>query len=102
MEGVQFEEDTFRGYQQSAIYQEEPESKVIKLLIKSGIAKNKKQANIVLLSCAVLFFALTAYLFAASSDPEPEIKPYSELSQDEKQKVPVQERVFLESMQANQ
>lgn len=98
MDGVQFEDTpVLANY-----YQDNQEPKMIKLLIKSGIAKNKKQANIFLLICVVVFLTVSAYLFAGTIESEPEIIPYNSLTEAEKNKIPVDERLFIErNLQTN-
>jgi hypothetical protein len=100
MEGVQFEEDTYKGFQQ-ANYQTEQDSKMITLLIKSGLVKDKKQANILLLSCVTIFLLTSVYVFSTSADPELEVIPYDQMTAEQKQLVPPQERAFLESQMNN-
>ena len=98
MDGVQFEDTpVLANY-----YQDNQEPQMIKLLIKSGIAKNKKQANIFLLTCVVVFLTISAYLFAGTIEGEPEIIPYNSLTESEKNKIPVDERLFIErNLQTN-
>ena len=71
---------------------------MITLLIKSGLAKNKKQANIIMLSAAAIFILASAYTFASTVEKEPEIIPYAEMTQEQKQAIPERERIFLEKM----
>lgn len=100
MKEVQFQEERYSGYR-TTNYQSEKEPKMITLLIKSGIVKDKKQANIFLLCCAVFFIFTSVYAFSKTVDKTPEVVPYDELTQQQKQEVPIQERMYLESVKNN-
>ena len=91
--GLEFMESSYAG---TKSYPTEQESKMIKLLIKAGIVKNKKEANFFLLACVIIFISFSTYLFAISIESEPVVIPYDKLTEAEKNKIPVDERLFIE------
>jgi hypothetical protein len=95
LRGVQFEEETFKGHSVNN-YQNEPESKMIKLLIKSGVVKTRKQANVFLLLCVVVFSLTSVYVFSKTIEPDVPIIPYKDLTPEQKNQVPMEEQIYIE------
>lgn len=96
MEGIQFEEDNFQnmGHQNYQV----KTSKFNMFLIKNGIAKNEMQANIIMLSLAALFLISTVVIYKSFIfKTPPKIVPYEELTEEEKLKIPLEERRFIEN-----
>ncbi|MEN9921335.1 MAG: hypothetical protein RLZZ517_313 [Candidatus Parcubacteria bacterium] len=91
--GLEFMESSYVGEKK---YPTEQESKMIKLLIKAGIVKNKKEANFFLLACVLIFVSLSMYLFTISIESEPKVIPYEKLTEAQKNQIPIDERIFIE------
>lgn len=64
MEGVQFEDNNIDIYMKQHIAKKPT---IATFLVKKGIASNEAQANVMLLVVAVIFLALSAFLFTASA-----------------------------------
>lgn len=101
MEGVQFEEETIKSFQPANYQQVEQESKMIKLLIKAGLVKDKKHANIFLITMVVIFILASVLVLNTRTTKVAEIVPYDQMTPDQKLLVPAPERAFLESQQNN-
>lgn len=63
MSGVQFENDG-EEFTSRKILGENIEPKMVTMLTKMGVAKNKKQSAHILTAIAVLFFGISFVLFA--------------------------------------
>lgn len=77
--------------------------KMVEFVLKTGLAKNAKGAEKVLIGASVVFilstiFVITQFLF----EKEPEIKTYDQLTEVEKLQLPTEIRQFLEEEQNNQ
>ncbi len=57
MVNVQFEEPEVKSFSRTGQNNNESGGKLVKLLIRSGMAKSEKQANTVLLIVSIVFFA---------------------------------------------
>lgn len=64
MEGVQFEDNNIDTYMKHHVVKKPT---IATFLVKKGIASNEAQANVMLLVIAVLFLAISAFLFTAST-----------------------------------
>ena len=64
MADVSFEEQDWQA-DRSEI--ERPPNAMIKWVLKTGIVKNPKQANYVLVGLAIVFFGLSIYFFVSAS-----------------------------------
>ena len=59
-------------YNQGAEFEVPKESTMVKWVMKSGLVRDEKQANMVLLGVAVVFFALTWWLISGGNTPAPQ------------------------------
>ncbi len=62
MSDVQFEEDFSSKEGENG----RPTSRLTKWVLKTGLVKSQKQANVVLVLIALIFFALSIYFFAGA------------------------------------
>ena len=98
MEGVQFNEDSFSPQQLKVAQDQQKESKMVRYLITSGLAKDSKQGTIILVACILILLIVSAFIFARQGTPDVDSKPYSEFTPAEKQRLPESERIFLENL----
>ena len=98
MEGVQFNEDSFSPQQLKVAQDQQKESKMVRYLITSGLAKDSKQGTIILVVCILILLIVSAFIFARQGTPDVDSKPYSEFTPAEKQRLPESERIFLENL----
>ena len=100
MEEIRFEEDNFQNMNYN---KEITNNKFGMFLIKTGIAKNKKQADIIMLVMSIVFLVATAIIYKVSvfkSKPTP--VPYDQLPYSEKIKIPLEDRQMIERNLNNQ
>ncbi len=97
MEGVQFNEDHF-AQKPSLSASQQGKSKMAAFLVKAGLAKDDNQGNIILIVCAVLFLAISLYLFLKPDSNSTVSKPFDQMTPAEKQRIPEGERAFLENI----
>lgn len=96
-ENFQFtEENPMNNSINSNINMLSKEPKIVTLLIKSKIAKDTKQANIILLIFTIFAIIATILLLTSLADTQPNSIPYKNLSELEKSKLPLEERLFIE------
>ncbi len=93
---VEFQEDSYT--------QQEYNTDIIKTnkfgmyLIKKKIAKDEKQANLIMLFVAIVFVALSGLIFKNLVAQEvPEIIPYEQLTEEQKAKIPGAAKELLEA-----
>lgn len=84
---VSFEEDTFTSQGNFNPYIDNT-PKMIKLVIKVGLAKNKQQANIVLLLLTIALVVVTIILIRTTIQTVPEPVPYDSLTEIQKLQLP--------------
>lgn len=94
-DSVSFEEDEFVV---SDNFYQDKESFMIKFVIRIGLAKDKSQANLVLILIAVIAVVLSvavAYIFLVEKQPEE--RKYEDLSEIEKLRLPEEVRNAYEN-----
>ncbi len=94
---VEFQEDNFNpgGYNTDII----KTNKFGMYLIKKKIAKDAKQANLIMLTAAIIFFALSGLIFKSLVAQElPEIIPYDQLTDTQKAKIPGPAKELIEAV----
>lgn len=94
---VEFQEDNFipSGYNTDII----KTNKFGMYLIKKKIAKDAKQANLIMLSAAIVFFVLSGFIFKSLVAQElPEIIPYEQLTDTQKARLPEPARELIEAV----
>jgi len=101
MSDIEFEDEFTGGNLRSIHYQQEQQPYMINLLIKSGLVKDKKQANYLMLVIVVVFLVLSVYLFSLAFGITPKSVPYNQLTEQQKQKISQQERAFIERVTKN-
>ncbi len=93
---VEFQEDNFtpKGYTVDII----KTNKFGMFLIKNKIAKNEKQANIIMLFTVIVFFAASGLVFKTLVAEElPKIIPYEKLPDSQKAQIPEAIRKLIEA-----
>ncbi len=98
---VDFDEDTYRplGYN----INNSPNgitntNKIVMFLIKKNIAKDEKQANIILIFVSLIFFTISGFLFKNLLLAEtPIVIPYEKMTEVQKAKIPKEIRELIDS-----
>lgn len=93
---ISFEEDDFIKKGNYNSYNLDNTPKMIKLVIKVGLVKNKQQANILLLSLTVVLIIVTVILIRTTIETVPTQIPYEQLSELQKLQLPEIIRNFHE------
>ncbi|MEI6553896.1 MAG: hypothetical protein WCO09_04985 [bacterium] len=101
MEGLKFEDGLSTDTNRLNNYQQKQQSTMIKLLIRSGLVKDQKQANNLMLVIIVIFLLLSIYLFSLSFGSTPKSVPYDQMTEQQKQNISPQERAFIEKVTKN-
>jgi hypothetical protein len=98
MEGIDFHEDNFH-YNSNNLNENSYTNKMSMFLIKKGIAKNKKEADKIMLIFSAVLLVTSGFIinfYVLESDPTS--TPYSDLPYSEQQKIPEEDRELLEKL----
>ncbi len=76
---VEFPEEKFEGEDN---YTSKKTPTMVKWVMKTGLVKDKKQANIVLVGIAVLFFVITLVMMADLGSPKPQPTYIEDIPED--------------------
>jgi hypothetical protein len=95
MEDIEFNEDNFTEISNTS--NEITTNKFSMFLINTGIAKDTKQANVIMLITAVILIIVTVAIYKTSVFPnKPKTVPYEQLDYAEKMKIPEAIRKTIE------
>jgi hypothetical protein len=98
MEELKFTEEKFVQRHSTHSESAKTNSRMVRYLIGSGLAKNSKQGTIILIVCILTLLTVSAFIFARQRTSRVDSKPYSDMSPAEKQSLPATERLFLENL----
>lgn len=96
MENIRFEDDKYTSHR---ILGEKETPAIVQFLLKTKIVKTKKQAYYTYLIFVVILFAIAFYFLYSTywSNPEQQAIPYEQMTQAQKNQIPFQERMYIES-----